>query len=372
MKTLKLRAIKNVNIRTGKPERTSDNLKGIIYKGQEFEIEVEEIEGKEGKDKNSNKTWYKDRNGDYLWSGGFEVVDMEEKDTQFPWWIKEIGINQIWKKTKGKDVTVITLDTGYIQLPELPIDNIITRSIFTEENTNEENGIDNDGHGTLMASIIASNSEKFNGIAPKCNLISIKIFKNNSDSKNNWNNFMKGLDIIKGIVEEDKVYIVNCSCAGIADNETISKIQAKVDDLSNKFNIVFICAAGNDYTYINPNITPARKINNVISIAGINKQHERLISSNYWPEINLTCPGEFESSLIKAKFNNLDFAGSSHACAYATGLIALYLSIVQPNKPLYDLIRNFLTISSIEKRDTNNNIYKIINSEKLLNAFNNH
>lgn len=73
-KTLKLKAIKNVNIRKGDPQIKDDNLKGVIYKGQEFELEVEEIEDKvKCETIDGNCKWYKDANGDYLWSGGFEV-----------------------------------------------------------------------------------------------------------------------------------------------------------------------------------------------------------------------------------------------------------------------------------------------------------
>ena len=72
MEKLKLKAIKNVHIRTEAPERKENNLKGVIYKDKIFECEVEVIEGKTGEEGNSNKTWYKDRNGDYLWSGKIE------------------------------------------------------------------------------------------------------------------------------------------------------------------------------------------------------------------------------------------------------------------------------------------------------------
>ncbi|MFA9389963.1 MAG: hypothetical protein ACERKD_09155 [Prolixibacteraceae bacterium] len=79
MKTLKLKALYKVNIRMGdRPEIKADNIKGTIRKGQTFITNVEEIEnGPEGIAGNSNLKWYKDSNGDFLWSGGFSAEEVK-------------------------------------------------------------------------------------------------------------------------------------------------------------------------------------------------------------------------------------------------------------------------------------------------------
>ncbi len=182
MKTIKLKAIRNVNIRKDAPKAMDNNLKGVIYKGQEFELNVEEIEDDTCDSISGNRKWYKDANGDYLWSGGFEVINSNinlNNIESVGWHIKKFNIEKIWSITKGKGVTVAVLDSGIMMShPDIEQGNIIGTKNFLYEGDDEElikDVSDHTGHGTHCAGIIASQGNKIKGIAPNVSLLIGKI-----------------------------------------------------------------------------------------------------------------------------------------------------------------------------------------------------
>jgi subtilisin family serine protease len=334
------------------------NIAGQVLK--DFTFQGEEATGLS----NALGKWIRDRDGYYYWGGGVMAVkqdnnqNMKTSDvTKYPWWISDFGIDEIWKSTKGEGVTVFTLDTGFRKTNSLPISNISTRSVFKTQDNKEDSGEDEDGHGTLMASIIAGNGDVISGVAPGCELIAIKVFKDKTkqiqeeNDNNNWVNFIEGLVLVEKImtIDNDRYYIINCSCSGDdASDDIKSRIQTIINRINSKFNALFICAVGNDGDYVRPNPIPAR-LKNIITVAGFKKDgthYFRLENSNYWPEINITCPGNFDINQPKLfevldVFPNLknEFSGSSHACAYTTGLTALYLSQFKPKAEIIDKVK---------------------------------
>lgn len=372
MKKLKLKTIRNVNIRVGKPEKLEDNLKGVLYKNNVFDLEVEEIEGREGEKGNPNKMWYKDRNGDFLWSGGFKIVEETKneivKDNKLPREITHFGINKIWEQTKGNDTTVILLDTGIKDcedLADIEIEQFKTSSFENLEASHP--------HGTIMASIIAGNGKNIYGIAPKCKIISIKISEVKSFKTKD---FIEALKTIKKIIVKGKRYVVNCSNTlgsdlSESDKNEITKL---INEISSFRNIVFVGAVGNHSEPIK--LAPAN-LPNVISVAGMrfsNKENSfvRLSTSNYWKEISVAAPGDFTVDHLSDIFNKeeLEPQGSSHACAYISGLLALFMSHPKTQKELkFDLINKFISSSVIKKTWRSKNYWQL-DAKELIQSFN--
>ncbi|MEI6435397.1 MAG: S8/S53 family peptidase [Bacteroidota bacterium] len=346
---MKARINTYLNIRTGKPEVLPNNNPADAYYKPGDEIEIAEtVSGENYKD---NKIWYKLANGTFVWSGGVDRLS-------YPWWISDFGIDEIWKKNTGQGVTVITLDTGYKKIDGLPISSITTRSVFKTNYGAEGDGLDEDGHGTLMASIIAGNGKALPGVAPGCEIIAVKILRSKKEADttqnddNSWMNFLNGLTLVEEIVHQDinKYYIINCSFSA-KDRDNLAhdkqKLQQIIDNLTTKYRVVFVCAVGNYSDFHDPQIIPAR-LNNVIAVAGFSKENknERLKSSNYWPDpaINLTCPGKFDLNTVdmSSYLPGVEKQGSSHACAYTSGLIALFLSKSKPQENVYKLISEWM------------------------------
>ena len=89
-------------------------------------------------------------------------------------WQRTIGLPKAQSAYQGTGVTVALLDTGVIPTPDLG-NRILARVDFTPDH----DGFDRFGHGTHMAGIIAGDgtlsSGQWAGVAPKANLVSVKI-----------------------------------------------------------------------------------------------------------------------------------------------------------------------------------------------------
>jgi serine protease AprX len=89
-------------------------------------------------------------------------------------WQKTINLPNAWAVTKGSGVGVAVVDTGVVPMPDL-VNHVAYRVDFTPE----QDGYDRYGHGTHMAGIISgdgtSSSGTWTGIAPRANLVSIKV-----------------------------------------------------------------------------------------------------------------------------------------------------------------------------------------------------
>ena len=348
-----------LNVRVGKPSLNAPSYQylapgsilevdGTLYKGDVFE---------------GSDHWLKDDAGNYYWAGGFDFAP-DLPGYEKSWYLADFGIPQIWDTTKGEGVEVILLDSGIL------VKNINQPGTITEH-TVLSNGIaDTLGHGTAMFSIIKGN-KGFLGIAPSVNLQSIKLTKK---AGFNSSDFINALLLLKKIIKVDKQYVVNCSFAIENCPEDSKKtIQEHIREINKGNNIVFCSAVGNFFA--NSKTVPAG-LNGVISVAGIKKENDkykRLISNNYWDSISLVCPGKFDLSALQTQFTDLPFEGSSHACAYATGLIALICSLRLRNgkKTSYDEMATTVKEITLDALNLENFTSPVLNKKKLLTKINN-
>lgn len=273
--------------------------------------------------------WYRDRKNQYFSERGLSLAEREpgRLPVNLPWYISDFGINEIWEKTKGELVNVFVLDSGYKDLNDIKPDKFSALSVLDSD----QFGIDQIGHGTLMASIIAGKNRFVYGIAPEAKIISIKI---TDELKSDCSNTLyKALLLIKECVSENTLSVVNCSLTLPLDNsdEYKKKIQNLIDGICNTSKTFFVAAVGNNYDR-NNEYYPAN-FNNVISCAGITKGDSffRLPSSNFWQKNSIAAPGSFDIGNLKSIFPGIFNEGSSHACAFMSGLLALKLSHSKKN-----------------------------------------
>jgi subtilisin family serine protease len=322
-----------LNIRSKPSDESDDTFMGQLLKGDRVWLEDDDVAGVVPKGGESN-VW-KIKTG----SGNVVAKDGVVADSEF--WIKEYGIDDLWKFTKGEGVGIIFLDTGISDCPDLSNAKINKYSIFDSDD-------DKVSHGSLMASIVAGNGTNILGIAPDTELSSVKIF--DGPQVVPASNILNGLNKIFKLFEtgelgENKIYIVNCSLTGLA-NDT-KDIQDVISALTKNNQFFFVSAVGNNGYYergMNRNYVPAR-LQNVISIAGLNKNYKRLSTSNYWKDIDIVCPGEFVSTYLAQNYITYESAGSSHACAFASGMIALLLSkAMLQNIPInFEMVRRIVS-----------------------------
>jgi serine protease AprX len=92
-------------------------------------------------------------------SPGVEVVDAEKA----------------WDDATGRDVTVVLMDTGIAEHPDLR-GSVIARLDFVNDGATVH---DPSGHGTFMAGLIAAHGPNFKGVAPEAKLISLRVLDQN-------------------------------------------------------------------------------------------------------------------------------------------------------------------------------------------------
>lgn len=348
---------KYVNIRIGNPEVKIDNNPAYYHPGDEVEIADTVI----GDNINGNKIWFQLTNGSFLSSEGIA--------NPFPSWIEDFGINELWNYTRGENITVIIIDSGFANC-----DDVTTNKVSSLSLIDNSKGLDNIGHGTLMASIIAGMGKSIAGIAKEVNIVALKI--TNVQGEISPEVFIKALDKIFELAERSINCIVNCSLRlqfDISQND-LQTIQSKINKLSSDFNVIFVAAVGNESQSIK---TIPAGLQNVISCAGFYKSPEGkyslLIDSNYWPDIKVTAHSTFPSKQLNNIFPlGVSEQGSSHACAFISGLVSLVSSRAKQKKRDIDFsfVSDFIKSSSLTI-NSNNNPFKILDKKLLLQNFKN-
>jgi subtilisin family serine protease len=236
----------------------------------------------------------------------------------------------------GDGVVVAVIDSG-IELDHPGLDANILRDSNNVKMGYDFSNCDGDPspfdfHGTHCAGIIASKSIAYGsikivGVAPKAKILPIKIQPNSSDSV-----------CARALVftaQSGKAKVLNNSWEPGAPNSTDKVLKLAVDYAYLKRCIV-VFAAGNQTQDIS-NYSPANYAARVISVAATTEFDNRADFSNYGA-VTIAAPGEDIESLILNKSHGPD-SGTSMACAYVSGVIALMLKV--------DPTLTFETIKSI-------------------------
>lgn len=242
---MKKRVIKDeVVIRSDKAERDGKrNEKGVIFKG--FEIEV--IETLTGEEIDDNNVWYKDRNGDFYWSGGFEKPGIKLSELNLDHRllpesicaknklidhyenIKPIISNLELDDFFGEGINIAVLDSGVFEShPDLK--NCSNSQLLESQNFHPSYHSPDDlnGHGTHIAGLISGNPDNgigVKGVAPLAKIWNLRVADERGDI--NSASLIKALDYI--LASDLKIDVINLSLNTHPNyldrlNQTLSKL----------------------------------------------------------------------------------------------------------------------------------------------------
>jgi subtilisin family serine protease len=211
----------------------------------------------------------------------------------------------------GSGVIVAVLDSGVNSShPDLS-GNIIEGWNYVDNN---DDVMDDDGHGTMVTGIIAAianNSKGIAGVAPNVSIIPLKVW---SPSSVSW------IDLDKAILRaaHSGARIISIS---LGDDSLPSGVEAAIKHAYQDGCLV-VAAVGNGNT--NEPIYPAA-CENVIAVAGIDQAGIKDASSNYGEYIDFCAPGV--NILTTSRDGGYVCGGGTSAAApFVTGVIALMVS----------------------------------------------
>lgn len=265
--------------------------------------------------KNNSKKYgyYVERNPVHAVAPG--IVDLDTLKTSkgfVPMEPKISGIPSKWADTRGQGVVVAILDTG-IDESHVDLQGVVVDAAdFTGEGLTDENG-----HGTLMAGIIAGlpNGTGIIGTAPACKVASVKVMDRNGRGNN--------ADICKGInwAVKKKVDVINLSINGYESSPELNKAVHTAIAAG----IIVICAAGNDGGLNgNQNGLPAG-YGSLITVGAHDRFGKPCVFTKVGPNIDFMAAGTYIWSTLPGN-SYACISGTSPAAAMVTGMASLILS----------------------------------------------
>ena len=290
-----------------------------------------------------------------------DITSDIEFDSQ--WYLDKINADAIRKRgLSGKGIKIAIIDSGInFSHPDFNQSNILQgyNCTFGAEDINDYS--DNIGHGTMVAGIIAAQTDNeldIAGIASNAQIIPIKITDSNSL---NISSIFLGLE--KAL--ETDCDIINMSFGGaITDEEALSVLKGYIDEAEEK-GIIVVAAVGNSGHTDNAMNYPAG-FDNVIGVGSVDED----LSSSYFSQKNesvfVSAPGDNIISLFKNNSTTTGL-GTSLSAPIVTAVIAI-IKEVRPEctlQEIKELLKNTSVDYGSEGYDINYG-YGILNVENIV------
>ncbi|MDV5148732.1 type VII secretion-associated serine protease mycosin [Streptomyces sp. SBC-4] len=248
-----------------------------------------------------------------------------------PWPLQRVLLDELWQHTKGKGVRVAVIDTGVDDVnPQLrdAVDAKAGKDFlkpdpknpgFGDEKRGKTDGtVDEVGHGTKVAGIIAARPRKgtgFVGLAPEATIIPIR--QNDEKNSGKSDTMAKAIDwaVAKGAnvinISQDTTQRLDAdSDMGIAIAKAIEK------------EIVVVASAGNDGMDGKLKSTYPAAFPGVLAVASSDRNNERAAFSQAGPMVGVAAPGVDMVSTVPAGGQCVD-NGTSFSAPYVAGVAAL-------------------------------------------------
>lgn len=247
------------------------------------------------------------------------------------WGIQKIEILDAWSYTQGSsDIVIAVIDSGvdYTHV-DLGSGKTLTDNDMDYVNDNDD-AMDDNGHGTHVAGIIAANTNNGQGIAgicPQCRILPLKTL----------NAALRSFpaDVASAIryATDQGAKVINLS----QGSDSCNPEEAEAVNYAYERNVVLVAAAGNacpvrvalgqeTFTVAYP-----AQFERVIAVGATNLFDQRYIESKYGPELDISAPGEVAGGIVGILSTDLGGGyvrrdGTSFASPMAAGVAGLLLS----------------------------------------------
>ncbi|MFD9223887.1 type VII secretion-associated serine protease mycosin [Streptomyces sp. NPDC060064] len=254
---------------------------------------------------------------------------MKKQIEGIPWPLQRVLLDELWQDTKGKGVRVAVIDTGVdnanVQLKSA-VDASAGKDLLkpdkdspSDDKRGKTDGtVDEVGHGTKVAGIIAARPRKgtgFVGLAPEATIIPIR----QNDEKNSGNDKTMATAIEHAIAKgADVINISQDTTKPLSLDSTLNKaIQQAIQK-----KIVVVASAGNDGMDGKLKDTYPAAFPGVLAVASSDRNNERAVFSQAGGFVGIAAPGVDVVSTVPGNGQCVD-NGTSFSAPYVAGVAAL-------------------------------------------------
>ncbi|MGW8768347.1 type VII secretion-associated serine protease mycosin [Streptomyces sp. NPDC055815] len=269
--------------------------------------------------------------GPALDGSGECTFPMKKQIEGTPWPLQRVLLDELWQDTKGKGVRVAVIDTGVDDVnPQLrtAVDAKSGKDYLKPDKNNPSYGdekrgktdgtVDEVGHGTKVAGIIAARARKgtgFVGLAPEATIIPIR----QNDEKNSGKSDTMAQAIDYAVLKGAKVInISQDTTQPLGPDSPMAKAVARAIDKD----VVIVASAGNDGTDGALKKTYPAAFPGVLAVASSDRNNERAVFSQSGPMVGVAAPGVDIVSTVPGGGQCVD-NGTSFSAPYVAGVATL-------------------------------------------------
>jgi serine protease AprX len=151
-----------------------------------------------------------------------------------------VDADQAWDDATGRGVTVVLMDTGIAEHPDLA-GSVIARVDFVNDGATL---LDPSGHGTFVAGLIAAHGQTFKGVAPDAKLISLRVLDQNGNGT--MHSVLAAFDWLLKNRTPMQIKVLNLSFGAPQRSSYHRELLAGVVESAWFAGITVVAAAGND------------------------------------------------------------------------------------------------------------------------------
>ncbi|MFE5096846.1 type VII secretion-associated serine protease mycosin [Streptomyces sp. NPDC056638] len=236
-----------------------------------------------------------------------------------PWSLQRVLLDELWQDTKGKGVRVAVIDTGVDDVnPQLKTAVDTSAGADYLKGGKSDGTVDEVGHGTKVAGIIAARPRKgtgFVGLAPEATIIPIR----QNDEKNSGKDTTMATAIDHAIAKgADVINISQDTTKALTETSALGRAVAR----ALAHDIVVVASAGNDGMDGKPKRTYPAAFDGVLAVASSDRNNERAPFSQAGEFVGVAAPGVDIVSTVPGNGQCTD-NGTSFSAPYVAGVAAL-------------------------------------------------
>ncbi|NUU21700.1 MAG: S8 family serine peptidase, partial [Streptomycetaceae bacterium] len=239
-----------------------------------------------------------------------------------PWSLQRVMLDQLWSKATGRGVTVAVIDSG-VDSANSQLTPALTDTGTDDFAPGTHGKLDENGHGTMAAGIIAAREDPATGFVGLAREASIMPMRQNGGTDTQKGNVNTLAAAITTAANTKDVKVINISQetsapGGAAPGPLLEQAIRYAIDVRD---VVVVAAAGNSGDKDNLDTYPAM-YEGVLAVGASDRNNDRATFSQNKPYVDVLAPGVDMWSTVP-RGGHCSGDGTSFAAPYASAVAAL-------------------------------------------------